>query len=223
VSFLAETLVIARRDLRIEGRAGEVTSVVLPFAAVAVFVVPLATNTLQLRLADLAAPVFWLVALLFGMQVALRQTATESPTQRRHLVLLGIDPIARFAGRAAAAALLMFVVLIVTGPAVILFYDPDPIPGLWRMVPVLGLFVVGLATLATLAGDVTSGLRGRSALAPLIVAPLAVPLLVGASRTLDSLADGSGSLSGVLLLVVADLALIATAALAARPLEEATT
>lgn len=223
MSFLAETLVIARRDLRIEGRAGEVTSVVLPFAAVAVFVVPLATNTLQLRLADLAAPVFWLVALLFGMQVALRQTATESPTQRRHLVLLGIDPIARFAGRAAAAALLMFVVLIVTGPAVILFYDPDPIPGLWRMVPVLGLFVVGLATLATLAGDVTSGLRGRSALAPLIVAPLAVPLLVGASRTLDSLADGSGSLSGVLLLVVADLALIATAALAARPLEEATT
>ena len=83
---------VGRRDLRIEGRAGEVSSVVLPFAAVAVFVVPLATNTLEIRLADLAWPVYWLIALLFGMQVALRQTGTESQTQRRHLMLLGIDP-----------------------------------------------------------------------------------------------------------------------------------
>lgn len=221
--FWRQTWVIARRDLRIEGRAGEVTSVVLPFAAVAVFVVPLATNTLEVRLADIAWPIYWLVSLLFGMQVTLRQTGTETQTQRRHLALLGIDPAARFAGRALSAAALILAVLVVTAPLVILFYDPDPVPRLWVMIPVLVLFSLGLAMLATLAGDVTVGLRSRSALAPLLVAPLAVPLLVGAAQTLESLSRGDGTLTPILLLVMADLALAATAALAARPLEEATT
>jgi heme exporter protein B len=221
--FIGQMWAIARRDLRIEGRAGEVTSVVLPFAAVAVFVVPLATDTLSTRLADIAWPIYWLVALLFGMQVTLRQTATETQTQRRHLTLLGVDPAARFAGRALSASILMLGVLVTTGPLVILFYNPDPVDRLWLMLPVLVLFSLGLSMLATLAGDVTVGLRARSALAPLIVAPLAVPLLVGAAQTLESLSRGEGTLTSVLLLVIADLALAATAAMAARPLEDATT
>jgi heme exporter protein B len=227
MSFRRQAWAICRRDLRIEGRAGEVTSVVLPFAAVAVFVVPLATDALDARLDDvlseIAAPIYWLVALLFGMQVALRQTGTESRTQRRHLVLAGVDPFARFAGRALSASALIMAVLVVTGPLVILFYDPQPAPALLPMLPVLALFAVGLATLATLAGDVTIGLRSRSALAPLIVAPLSVPLLVGAAQSLESVSRGRSTLTGTLLLVIADLALAATAALAAKPLEDATT
>lgn len=231
MSFLTQAWAVCRRDLRIEGRAGEVTSLVLPFAAMAVFVVPLATDSLGARLDDLlaeiAAPVYWLVALLFGMQVALRQTATESRTQRRHLVLLGIDPFARFTGRAAAAALLILVVLVVTGPLVILFYDPVVPPqapmALLPITAVLVLLAAGLSMLSTLAGDVTMGLRSRSALAPLLVAPLSVPLLVGASQAWQSLARGGSTLTGTLLLIIADLALVATAALASKPLEDATT
>lgn len=214
---------IAIRDLRIEGRAGEVTSVVLPFSAVAVFVVPLATNTLFTRLADLAWPVYWLIGLLFGMQVALRQTGTESRTQRRHLVLLGMDPLARFAGRSLSAAFLMLIVMAVTGPLVVLFYDPDTVPPVPAALGILLLFVPGLAMLATLAGDVTVGLRSRSVLAPLLVAPLSVPLLVGASRAFESVSRGDGTLTPTMLLVVADLALAATATVAARSLENTTT
>ena len=223
MSFLRQVSTVARRDLRIEGRAGEVGSVVLPFAAAAVFVVPLATNTLEVRLADLAWPVFWLVALLFGMQVALRQTGTESQTQRRHLVLLGVDPAARFGGRALTAAMLMLLVLVVTAPLVVLFYNPDTVPPVLPGLGILILFAPGLAMLATLAGDVTVGLRARSALAPLLVAPMSVPLLVGASRAFGAVGREDGTLTAVLLLVIADLALAASAALTARSLENTTT
>lgn len=223
MSFWRQASTVASRDLRIEGRAGEVTSVVLPFAAVAVFVVPLATNTLEVRLEAIAWPVYWLVGLLFGLQVAMRQTGTETQTQRRHLVLAGIDPAARFAGRAAAAAILMLAVMVVIGPLVVLFYDPDVAPPVLAGLGVLLLFAPGLAMLATLAGDVTVGLRTRSVLAPLLVAPLSVPLLVGASRAFESLGRGDGTLTPTLLLVVTDLVLAATAALAAKPLENATT
>lgn len=220
--FWNHVIAIAGRDLRIEGRSGEVLSVVLPFAAVAVFVVPLATDPLTTDLSALAFPVYWLVSLLFGMQVALRQTGTESTMQRRQLALAGVDPLARFLGRVAAAATLIFSVTLFTLPLVILFYDPQPLPPLLPTTGTVLLFAAGLSVLSTLAGDVTVGLRTRSALAPLIVAPLAVPLIIGASRSLESLSRGGGSLAWTGLLVMVDLALAMAAVFAARPMEEAT-
>lgn len=221
--FWRQAGTIARRDLLVEVRAGEAVSVVLPFAAVAVFVVPLAVDLTAVELDGLAAPVFWLVALLFGMQVALRQTGTETATQRRHLALAGLDPVARFAGRAAAGGALVVALVAVLGPLVILFYSPDPVPGLGWMAPVLLLFGAGLAMLATLAGDVTVGLRTRSVLAPLLVAPLSVPLVVGGSQALQALAQGRSTLPWTLVLVIADLALAAAGVLTARSLEDAAT
>ena len=221
--FWTQPFAIARRDLMIESRGGEVFGVVLPFAAVAVFVVPLATDALATRLEQLAFPVFWLVGLLFGMQVALRQTGTETLVQRRTLALLGVDPAARFAGRSLAAALLTTGVMVVIAPLVVLFYDPDVIPDIGpSFLAVLG-FSLGLSMLSTLAGDVTVGLRTRSSLAPLIVAPISVPLLIGASQTLESLILDRSTMAPALLLTVTVLSLAVTGVLTAPALEDATT
>lgn len=219
--FWRQAQTIAWRDLTVEGRSGEVLGVVAPFAAAAVFVVPLATDARADRLADLAFPVFWLVGLLFGMQVALRQTGLESITQRRHLALGGVDPVARFTGRSIAAVILILAVLIITAPLVFLFYEPGPVPRLAVMAPVLVLFAAGLAMLATLAGDVTVGLRTRSALAPLLVVPLSVPLLLGASQTLESLLGERSTLAWLLLLVITDLVLAVIGVVASPFLEDA--
>ena len=221
--FWRQALAIAGRDLRIESRGGEVVAVVIPFAAVAVFVVPLATDALSSRLDALAYPVFWLVGLLFGMQVALRQTAVETQTQRRTLSLLGVDPAARFTGRTLAATLLTTLVMLVIGPLVVLFYDPSALPPPMQTIATVAAFSGGMSLLATLAGDVTTGLRTRSTLAPLIVAPLAVPLLIGGSQTLESLIAGRSTMAPALLLTVSILVLAVTGVLTAPALEEAAT
>ncbi len=221
--FWAQTFAIARRDLMIESRGGEVFGVVLPFAAVAVFVVPLATDASATRLDQLAFPVFWLVGLLFGMQVALRQTGTETLIQRRTLALLGIDPAARFAGRSLAAALLTTGVMVVIAPLVVLFYDPRQVPAIGPSLLAVVGFSVGLSMLSTLAGDVTVGLRTRSSLAPLIVAPISVPLLIGASQTFESLILDRSTMAPALLLTVTVLSLAVTGVLTAPALEDATT
>lgn len=223
MSFWRQVVAIAGRDLRIEGRSRETIGIVVPFAAAAVFVVPFATDALSTRLATIAAPVFWLVGLLFGLQVAMRQSGTETITQRRRLALLGIDPAARFLGRALAASALVGAILVVTVPMVLVFYDPDPVPAPWVMVGTLILFAVGLSLLSTLAGDVTQGLAGRTALAPFLVVPVSVPLLMGAAQTLESLTRGRTTLTWTLLLVVTDLVLAAVGVGTARALEEANT
>ena len=221
--FWKQALTIAGRDLRLETRSGEVLGVVLPFAAVAVFVVPLATDALATRLDQLAFPVYWLVGLLFGMQVTLRQTGIENQMQRRTMALLGVDPAARFVGRSLAAAGLTLLVMVTIAPLIVVFYDPSSVPAVAPALAVILAFSVGLAMLATLAGDITVGLRTRTNLAPLLSVPIAVPLMIGASQSMESIASGTSTMTWALLLTVVVLSLAVTGVLAAPALEDATT
>ena len=211
---------IALRDLRVELRSGEALTVVFPFAVVASWIAPLATNASPLLLRDLAAPVYWLITLLFGMMIVLRQTALETRAQRRALALTGLDPAARFAGRSAASGLVLAAVAGTLILPVIIFYDYRPPSGALLMAPVIILAAAGLAMLGTLAGDVTIGLRGRTSLAPMLMAPLAVPLVMGAAQSLESLVAGNSIITWILVLVIADLGLAASGVMSARALEE---
>jgi len=218
--FWRSASIIAQRDLRVEIRSGEALSVVFPFAVVATWVVPLATDASPGLLRDLAAPVYWLIFLLFGMMIVFRQTASETADHRRVLALTGLDPAARFVGRSAASTLILFPISGMLVIPVIVLYDYRPPSGIWLMIPVIILGAIGMSMLGTLAADVTVGLRARTSLAPLLMAPLAAPLLMSASQALESLIAGGGIILWVLVLVIADLGLAAAGVMSARALEE---
>ena len=220
--FWSQALEIARRDLRIEGRSGEALLVTVPFGLAALFLIPLAlpTNTELLR--QIGPGMFWIVTLLFGMFITFRQSAAESPVQRELLSLLGVEPSARFTGRVLASALLLVVFEAVLAPAAVAFYDPAPVEG-WGWLLLIGvLAAAGMAVIGTLAGDVTTGLRTRTTLAPLLVAPLSVPLLIPAASAVESLRQEGSILIPALLMVVVVLGLAVIGILTARSLEEAT-
>ncbi len=220
VGFWRVAGIIARRDLRVEVRSGEAVSVVFPFAVVATWVAPLATDASSVLLRDLAAPVYWLILLLFGMMIVFRQTALETCAHRRVLALTGMDPAARFAGRSAASALILTPVAGALVIPLIVLYDYRPPSGSWLMAPVIALAATGMAMLGALAGDVTVGLRSRTTLAPLLMAPLATPLLMGASQALESLNSQRSIIPWVLVLVIANLGLATAGVMSARALEE---
>jgi heme exporter protein B len=113
--------------------------------------------------------------------------------------------------------------MLVIGALTVFLYTPDEL-NRWPWLIVVGLlFAAGLAQLATLASDLTVGLGARSSLAPLLVAPLALPLLIGAAQATDSLLRSSGILPWLLMLVLANLLLAIVGVLTARPLQEAAT
>lgn len=212
---------IARRDLVAERRAGEVATIVVPFGAVALMALPFALGIEAAVIARVGPAMFWVVSLLYAMQITLRHTAADAPAHRDLLALLGVDPLARLLGRALATAVLLILFMTVMFPVMVVLYSPALPPG-WptALVPTL-LAALGLALVGTIAAEVTAGLHARSTLAPLLVAPLAIPLLIGGSQALESLAGGGGILAWVLLVVASDLALAVTVAAIARPLEEA--
>jgi heme exporter protein B len=222
VSFWEQALEITRIDLRVERRVGDVLRIILPFAVVALLVFPLALGIDLAAITLIGPAVFWAIGVLFGMQVALRQAADDRPERRDLYALLGVDPAARFVGRSISGSLLMLGFMLALLVAMVLLYSPRlpagwPIPALTAVL----LTSIGLTELGTLAGEVTAGLRNRTALASLIVAPLAIPLVLGGSQTLESLARDTGILPWLLLLVATDLALAVAGVGLARPIEEA--
>lgn len=223
MTFWGQALEIARVDLVVERRAGDTLRIVLPFSVVALMVVPLALD-LQLSIVSaVGIGVFWALGVLFGMQIALRQSATDTQERRDLHVLSGVDPAARFTGRAMSGSVLMTAYLGAMLVAMVILFDPDVPKGGWPLLLVSTLLVsIGLTELGTLAGEVTSGLRNRTALASLIVAPLALPLVIGASQSVEALERETGILPWTLLLIASDLALAVAGVALARPLEEAT-
>lgn len=218
--MIAHALEIARHDLMVERRAKETLTVVAPFGLAALIALPMAIGIDLPLISRIGPAAFWSTALLFGMQIAWRQTAADTGPNRDLFILLGISSVARFWGRAAASATLLAVFMLLLGVAAIVLFSPELTFSPWLLLIIL-LFAVGLATVSTLAADITSGLSGRAPLASVLVVPLALPLLVGAAQAVESLTRGSGILAWLLMLVAVEIVLAVAGTLAARPLEEA--
>ena len=222
MTFWDQAIEISRIDLRVERRMGDVLRIILPFAVIALLVFPLALGVDLSAITQLGPAVFWAIGVLFGMQVALRQAADDRPERRDLYALLGVDPAARFVGRTMSGSVLMVGFMIVLLVATLVLYSPR-LPSGWPGPVILAVLLtaVGLTELGTLSGEVTAGLRSRTVLASLIVAPLAIPLVIGGSQTLESLTRDTSILPWLLLLVATDLALAVAGVALARPLEEA--
>jgi heme exporter protein B len=181
---------------------------------------PMAIGTERTMLARIGPGMFFAVTLLFGMLVAFRQSATDEPAQRELLTLLGIDPAATFIGRTFASALLLLGFEIVLVPLDIILYNPSAVRGWGWLMLLIVLIAIGLSLVGTLAGSVTAGLRTKSTLAPLLVAPLSVPLLIASSQMVEALRLDRSILNWIVLLIAMNLGLTIVGVVTARPLEE---
>ncbi|MCJ7781982.1 MAG: heme exporter protein CcmB, partial [Acidimicrobiia bacterium] len=90
---------------------------------------------------------------------------------------------------------------------------------LWLLATML-IVAVGLALLGTLTGAIVNSSSAGTALVPLLVAPLSVPLLLGATQTYDGLLGGYGIVSWVLLMVAVVLVVAIIGVVSSRPLQE---
>ncbi|NNE13121.1 MAG: hypothetical protein HKN41_12845 [Ilumatobacter sp.] len=188
-------LLIAGKDLRIEWRSRVLTNQVLPFAGVTLVMFAFAldaTNVLE----RVAPGLIWLATLFSMLVLVQRAFAVEGDDGALDaLRVAGVDPIAIFWGKslALAAQLLVLEVLLVIG-AVLLYGATVPAGGLVLLVTTVLLATGGLACVGTLYGGLTAGVSGRETLLPLLVLPVVAPVLIGATRAVES-ALGTGGVA----------------------------
>lgn len=202
MSLFRQALTIAKTDLRTEGRSGEIVWIVLPYGALALFLIPVATSLPIDTLRDIGFGMYWVVVLLFGMFVTLRQSAHSSQSEADLLRLTLSDPAALFLGRSMASTILLLLFQSVMAPVTFVFFDLS-LPDHAELLIVVGtLLAVAMGETGTLVSLLVSRTRSSTALAPLLAAGLAFPSLVGASLATVKLGAGEGIVNPVALLVL---------------------
>ncbi len=220
---------LAAKDLRIERRSKVVTNQVFPFAAVTMVMFAFALDASDLL--GRVAPGLVLLATMFSLLILVQRSfAVESADGALDaLRAAGVDPVAIFWGKSIALAVELAVLQVVLVIAAVLLYGADlRLSGVVLLVTTVVLATCGLAAVGTLYGGLTAGFTGRETLLPLLVLPVVAPVLIGATRAMESALGTDGAVVSegwpwVGLLAVFAVAFCAGGALAFGPLiEEAT-
>lgn len=213
-------LLIAGRDLVIDRRTGEALLVTAPFGAVALWLTPMAVGTDLPLLRQVGPGMFWVVVLLFGSLVALRNSTLETPAQAGMMTLAGVPAAVRMLGMVAASFVLLVVFELVLLPVAVALFDPPwkSVGWMFVMVPVVA---AGLALLGTVAHGLLHSGAQRLTLGPLLTVPLSVPLLLGATQTSEAVALGRSPVPWLLLALVVDLVLVLALLFTGRVLDGA--
>jgi heme exporter protein B len=183
---------IAVKDLRVERRSRAALSAVLPFATTMLLSFDFALGPGRLLLVQAAPGLLWLAGLLAALDLFARSYQAEADGGcLEGLLLSPVDRGAIYLGKAAAVAVQVAVLFAVTGALTMaLFGLPvGPSPGLQLLTALLG--IVGLAALGSLFGLLTALGRTRQAALPVLVLPLATPVLIAAIRATALLSSGT--------------------------------
>jgi len=186
---------MAAKDLRIEWHSKVLVNQVLPFAGVTMVMFAFAldaTNVLE----RVAPGLIWLATLFSLLLLVQRSFAVEGDDGALDaLRVAGVDPIAIFWGKSLALAAQLAVLEIALVIAAVLLYGADlPLGGVVLLVTTLVAATCGLACVGTLYGGLTAGFSGRETLLPLLVLPVVAPVLIGATRAVES-ALGTGGVA----------------------------
>jgi heme exporter protein B len=204
VSRWAIARLIASKDLRVERRSRVVANQVIPFAGVTMVIFAFALDAQSARtdegfvpLLELVAPgLVWLAALFSLLLLVQRSFAIESDDGALDaLRVAGVDPVAIFWGKSIALAVQLAVLdVILLGAAVLLYGAEVRVEGVVLLVATFIVATCGLACVGTLYGSLTAGFSGRETLLPLLVLPVVAPVLIGATRAVES-ALGTGGVA----------------------------
>lgn len=215
MSFLRKVLAIVSKDIAAELHTREMVSAMLVFSLLALFVFSFALD-LRGAMARAAAPgVLWATAAFAGTLGLSRSLSREQQTGCMDgLLLAPVDRRAIFFGKALGNLAFMVVVEVALLPLFsALFNVPLLRPG---VLGVTALGTVGYAAVGTLLAAIAVNTRAREVMLPILLLPLAIPVLIAAVQATGGVLEG-GSLSDVegwvRLLVVYDLVIVAVAML----------
>jgi heme exporter protein B len=188
---------ILAKDLRVELRTLESVPAMALFAVTAFVLFRFGLDQERLE-GSLAAGVL-LVTVLFAAILAINRIFVAEREQGGFdaIRLAPVDGTALFGAKVAALVVYLTALEIVAVPAfAILFLDQWV--GLAPLVPVLLLANFGLAATGTLVSALAVNSRARDLLAPLILLPLLVPLMIAAAAAAQPLLAAGGPSYGEL-------------------------
>ena len=188
-AFLPSLATLVWRDLVVEYRTREIVSGGVAFALLVLVVFNFAIDLRADNAADVAPGILWLGFAFAGMLGFGRSFAADR--ERGTLDGLLLAPVERgviYLARTASNAIFMGIVEVVTLPVFVALYGIRLAWGQALLAVLLG--TIGFAAAGTLMAAIAANTRAREVLLPLLLLPLAVPVLI-ASVKATAIASGA--------------------------------
>jgi heme exporter protein B len=181
---------VVHKELLVEWRQRSRMTGLLFFSFAVLLLIAFAVPDTGL-LRDLAGGALWLGLLLASARSLDQSFAVELENGALEgLVLWPVRPHALFLGKALANTIVLLLVAVAITPLCFALYNPA-MRGSWlQLGALLALGSAGIAAPGTLVAALTSQARGSSALLPLLLFPLVVPVILAASRATTLLLEG---------------------------------
>ncbi len=192
MNALRQALVLMGKDLLLEWRGRSRFISVLLFGVVTLLLFSFAVGPDSAALRAAAAG-FLVLALLLSSTLSLSESFRLEQEERalEGLVLLPVDPVALFYGKALGNTLFLLLLAPIFTPVALVLYSVEL--GVMKILTLVGLWALaaaGLSAPGTLYAAMTSRLRSQDVLLPLLLFPLVVPVLLGFVKAMALVLDG---------------------------------
>lgn len=192
MSLFQQAFTVVRKDLLLEWRGKSRLVSVLLFGVVTLLLFSFAVGP-DSTLLRAAAGGFLVLALLLSSTLGLSESFRVEQEQRaiEGLILLPVDPIALYYGKALSNTLFLLLLAPVLTPVALVLYavEIDAL-GLLQLLGLWALAAAGLSAPGTLYAAMTSRLQSQDVLLPLLLFPLVIPVLMGAVKSVTLVLTG---------------------------------
>jgi heme exporter protein B len=193
VALLRQSAAVAGKDLRIEVRGRFAMNAILPFAATLLIAFGLSLGPGRTLLQRTAPGLLWL-AVLFASVLSFRRAyeLEGEDGALEGLILSAVDPAAIFLGKAVAVVVQLLALELAVSLLVAALFGlaigGAPLAALGAAV----LGTIGLGAVGSLFGVLSESPRARETVFPLLVLPLATPVLVASVKATELATTGRG-------------------------------
>jgi heme exporter protein B len=169
------------KDLAAELRSKELLSSMLVFALLVILIFNFALELDRSAREDVAAGVLWVTTAFTGTLGLNRSLSQEKDRGSLDgLLLAPMDRSALFFGKALGNLLFIFVIQFIMLPVFTVLFDVSMLQPLLVLVVLLGS--IGYSAVGTLLASMTVHSRSRDVMLPILLFPVAVPVLIAAVR-----------------------------------------
>ncbi len=197
-----------KRELRLELRSRTTLSQILPFSAIVLILVAFIFNLDTKLLQSTAAAIFWIVttfSVIFSVTRSMR-VEFENKALEGQLVY-GASAVAIYVGKVVGQSLILFAADLVVAGITFVLYGVSPGNFVLLVLATL-LATMGLSAIGLLYGALIGESRGGEGLLPLLLLPIALPILVAATKTWQDSLGRHGSVNDPWLKVIALFSLV---------------
>ncbi|MBI4518437.1 MAG: heme exporter protein CcmB [Deltaproteobacteria bacterium] len=167
------------KDLQIEFRTKETLASLLMLGLLTLLILSFAFDPMSELRGEAAPAVLWVAVIFAGVLGINRSFLTERDNEcMQGLLLAPVDRGTIYLAKVLGNVLFMAAAQLIVVPIFVFFFNLPLTMALARLAPVLALGLTGFAAVGTLFAAVSVRTRAREVMLPLLLLPLAVPVLI---------------------------------------------